>query len=167
MRGRPRLFGDESDRAVSPVVGVILMVAITVILAAVVAGVMMGFTDGLGEPAPTTSLAVTSEGSGAVVVQHRSGDGLDVNELTIVAYDSSGASVDSATVGSLAYAGVGGDGRVDPGDSLELSYSPSSSGGDSIDEVRIIHDPSDTPVMSHSSTIDDWGDGTADGTWDT
>jgi len=38
---RKKLIGKESDRAVSPVIGVILMVAITVILAAVIAAFVM------------------------------------------------------------------------------------------------------------------------------
>jgi len=38
-----------NDRAVSPVVGVILMVAIVVILAAVVAAALTGMTDGIGQ----------------------------------------------------------------------------------------------------------------------
>ena len=36
-----KLFGDEDERAVSPVIGVILMVAITVILAAVIAAFVL------------------------------------------------------------------------------------------------------------------------------
>ena len=47
-----RLFND--DDAVSPVIGVILMVAITVILAAVIASFVLGLGD-QNNPAPTTS----------------------------------------------------------------------------------------------------------------
>lgn len=38
---KEKLIGDESERAVSPVIGVILMVAITVILAAVIAAFVL------------------------------------------------------------------------------------------------------------------------------
>jgi len=43
---REKLIGNESDRAVSPVIGVILMVAITVILAAVIAAFVMDLGPG-------------------------------------------------------------------------------------------------------------------------
>ena len=41
MNLQKKLFGDEDERAVSPVIGVILMVAITVILAAVIAAFVL------------------------------------------------------------------------------------------------------------------------------
>ncbi|ELZ08041.1 hypothetical protein C478_18507 [Natrinema thermotolerans DSM 11552] len=41
-----KLVGDESERAVSPVIGVILMVAITVILAAVIAAFVLDLGQG-------------------------------------------------------------------------------------------------------------------------
>ena len=44
------------DRAVSPVIGVILMVAITVILAAVIASFVLQLGDSTGEPAPSPTI---------------------------------------------------------------------------------------------------------------
>ena len=44
-----KLVGNEEERAVSPVIGVILMVAITVILAAVIAAFVLDIGD-TGEP---------------------------------------------------------------------------------------------------------------------
>ncbi|WP_436934619.1 type IV pilin [Halovenus marina] len=61
------LFDNESDdgRAVSPVIGVILMVAITVILAAVIATFVLG----LGESVDSTAPQITfqCDGTDAVV----------------------------------------------------------------------------------------------------
>lgn len=48
-------FNTEDERAVSPVIGVILMVAITVILAAVIASFVLGLGD-QGEPAPNPTI---------------------------------------------------------------------------------------------------------------
>ena len=48
-------FKNGDDRAVSPVIGVILMVAITVILAAVIASFVLGLGD-QGEPAPNPTI---------------------------------------------------------------------------------------------------------------
>ncbi|WP_440769932.1 type IV pilin [Natronorubrum sp. DTA28] len=46
---RQKLIGSEDERAVSPVIGVILMVAITVILAAVIAAFVLDIGDDMGE----------------------------------------------------------------------------------------------------------------------
>jgi archaeal type IV pilus assembly protein PilA len=43
-----KLLGDEEERAVSPVIGVIMMVAITVILAAVIAAFVLDMGDSMG-----------------------------------------------------------------------------------------------------------------------
>lgn len=48
---RDRLIGDGEQRAVSPVIGVILMVAITVILAAVIAAFVLDLGDSVGQEA--------------------------------------------------------------------------------------------------------------------
>ncbi|ELY64710.1 type IV pilin [Natrinema versiforme] len=48
---RKKLVGNEQERAVSPVIGVILMVAITVILAAVIAAFVLDMGDSVEEEA--------------------------------------------------------------------------------------------------------------------
>lgn len=47
--------GEDSERGVSPVIGVILMVAITVILAAVIASFVLGLGDQTNETAPNVN----------------------------------------------------------------------------------------------------------------
>ncbi len=68
----------KEDDAVDPVIGVILMVAITVILAAVIAAFVFGM--GPPEQAPQASIrasAETLEGNISVVkLQHQGGDGI-------------------------------------------------------------------------------------------
>jgi flagellin-like protein len=56
------LFDD--DAAVSPVIGVILMVAITVILAAVIATFVLGLGDQVSDAAPQTSFSFDYDGTG-------------------------------------------------------------------------------------------------------
>ena len=51
MNIRAKLIGNEEERAVSPVIGVILMVAITVILAAVIAAFVLDLGGSIGEEA--------------------------------------------------------------------------------------------------------------------
>ncbi|PSP83148.1 type IV pilin [Halobacteriales archaeon QS_6_64_34] len=68
----------QDDDAVSPVIGVILMVAITVILAAVIATFVLGLGDSLSNQAPQASFAC--DGGDLI---HDGGDELDGANLYI------------------------------------------------------------------------------------
>lgn len=69
-----------SRRAVSPVVGVVLIVALTVVLAAVVGALAVGVGDAGNAPAA----AITAERTGnELTLTHHSGDPLDVTQLTV------------------------------------------------------------------------------------
>jgi flagellin-like protein len=58
---------DMDDRGVSPVIGVILMVAITVILAAVIASFVLGFGDSVSENVNAgASISENDDGTGTV-----------------------------------------------------------------------------------------------------
>jgi flagellin-like protein len=77
----------RDDDAVSPVIGVILMVAITVILAAVIASFVLGL-GGETEVAPTADFSFNFDpsangGDGAVKVTHSGGDNIRFDELHI------------------------------------------------------------------------------------
>jgi flagellin-like protein len=79
----------RDDGAVSPVIGVILMVAITVILAAVIASFVLGL-GGQTAVAPTADfqfdyndLPNGSADQGNLVVQHTGGDSIPESELYI------------------------------------------------------------------------------------
>ncbi len=76
-------FG-KNDEAVSPVIGVILMVAITVILAAVIAA----FVFGMGPPAnaPKTNLEITqaSVTTGNITLVHNGGDIIDLSRTSAI-----------------------------------------------------------------------------------
>ena len=95
----PPFAGD--DRAVPPVVGVVLMVGITVILAAVVGTVAVGFTDRFGQSTPQTSFGfaydaeppddgacspdLTDGGdTGNLTVTHESGEAVDGDQLYLL-----------------------------------------------------------------------------------
>ena len=68
-----QLFDD--NRAVSPVIGVILMVAITVILAAVIGTFVLGLSDQVGDTAPQASFGFDSPSAGnaSVTITHEQG----------------------------------------------------------------------------------------------
>ena len=79
MELRP-LLADE--RAVSPVIAVVLMVAVTVALAAVVGATVLGAGQGVEpSPAPQASFGFDfDESSQEVDVTHRGGDRIEVGE---------------------------------------------------------------------------------------
>ena len=58
-RGRSEANIRWDDRAVSKVVGVVLMVAIVITLSAVVAGMVSGFSGQLQDPAPQVAFEAT------------------------------------------------------------------------------------------------------------
>ena len=80
-----------ASRAVSPVIGVVLMVAIVVLLSAVLASLAMGFDGKLQEPAPNGGFERTYESSGAgntdnrpyVVITHEVGRTVDAEDILI------------------------------------------------------------------------------------
>ncbi len=77
---------EEGERAVSPVIGVILMVAITVILAAVIASFVLGLGD-TDDPAPSISFS-TDEGDYEFEMSITSGDSdADASNLEVIAVD--------------------------------------------------------------------------------
>lgn len=130
----------RADRGVSPVVGAVLMVGITVILAAAIGAMVldMGTT---AEPAPQASLSATVDaGTDELTLTHRGGDGLPSTRIRLVVtgdddrivlgpaspptvlrvggtvtVDVAAANVTSGTWGAMA--GAGGF-PVEPGDRL-------------------------------------------------
>jgi flagellin-like protein len=103
------LFTD--DDAVSPVIGVILMVAITVILAAVIASFVLGLGNQAQQSTPKASFnfqyesVPNHEDSGKLKISHDGGDSISTNELYIrgsgfnnTASDASAANEDSTDI---------------------------------------------------------------------
>jgi len=79
----------EDDRAVSPVIGIILMVAITVILAAVIGTFVLGLGDSVtGETAPQASWETADGPNSSVVVAHNGGDSVEASNLDVTIDDS-------------------------------------------------------------------------------
>lgn len=97
------LTGEGSERAVSPVIGVILMVAITVILAAVIGTFVLGLGDQVQETSPSaqydsSTFTFDVDGSGehtGLVVSHQSGDSIDPARIEITAAGSQAFSPDT------------------------------------------------------------------------
>lgn len=63
------------NRAVSPVIGIILMVAVTVILASTVGAAVLGMYDGGAETSPTASIDIDANtASDKITLTHKGGD---------------------------------------------------------------------------------------------
>ncbi len=79
---------EKKDKAVSPVIGVILMVAITVILAAVIASFVFGIGSKAPKAAPQVSLAAKAINDSAIEIDHNGGDSLLWNNIKIIVTNS-------------------------------------------------------------------------------
>ncbi len=76
-------FGRE-EKAVSPVIGVILMVAITVILAAVIASFVFGIGSKAPKAAPQVSLQAIAPADNKIIITHQGGDSILWNDTKII-----------------------------------------------------------------------------------
>jgi flagellin-like protein len=137
---------------VSPVIGVILMVAITVILAAVIGTFVLGLGDSLGDNQPTAQLSVDiDESTNTTTIEHNGGDSIESESLRVVMTSSA----DSNARGEATIAQ-----RLSVGDSVaNTSETPSSTAtlldtGDEV-RIRIIHQPSDSILLDRTIEIAD------------
>ena len=89
-------FTKKNDEAVSPVIGVILMVAITVILAAVIAAFVFGMA---GNISKTKVVMVSIQRTNATAVTATYEGGQDANSLGNVSFTVNGAAVTSGNMG--------------------------------------------------------------------
>ncbi|WP_089789658.1 type IV pilin [Natronobacterium haloterrestre] len=77
---RDKLVGSDEERAVSPVIGVILMVAITVILAAVIAAFVLDMGD-MGDQPPSTQFSWDEDVGSSVTITVTGGEDIDPDNL--------------------------------------------------------------------------------------
>lgn len=124
----------EED-AVSPVIGVILMVAVTVILAAVIASFVLGIGSGVGS-APQASFSVEFDPgtgnefqvgtNGTIEITHDGGDALDNSSVRVL--------VD----GNEATSGSWGSAEITAGDTYTIDESSESFDIGSGADVRVV-----------------------------
>ena len=149
-----QLFDDE--QAVSPVIGVILMVAITVILAAVIGTFVLGLGDQVQSTTPNAQFQIDYDAGGddfsdeddAVEVSHSGGDPVERSQISILvggetAYDGSSGGLQSPFDDGAANDGF--DTTISAGQKTTVTDS-STAGGNSIasdDEVQVIYESDD------------------------
>jgi len=134
-----KLFNDE--KAVSPVIGVILMVAITVILAAVIGAFVLNLGQGLQQTAPQASFSFDYNGSTNVTITHQSGDSIDAARLTTSGLEN----------GSVAWDGHNDlSGTVSAGTSAEFNNTADWA-GETVRVVWVSPDGSNSATLSQST----------------
>lgn len=121
------------ERAVSPVIGVILMVAITVILAAVIGTMVFGLTPTEESTPPIASVTVEGEdGEANISLIHNGGDAIDLQDLSVLLNGDDIRPDDlNNTLGS--------------GDRIHLETDPLAAD----DEIVLRHDPSGDLLARH------------------
>jgi flagellin-like protein len=126
------------DRAVSPVIGVILMVAITVILAAVIGTFVLGLGDQVSESAPQASFSFDFEadgdfdgGTGAsadyVNVTHEGGETLEASNIGVEG-DDGGLTDSSAFSGTISAGDTGVYTGVNSGETIRVVWTNPAGG---------------------------------------
>ncbi len=144
-----------AERAVSPVIGVILMVAITVILAAVIGTFVLGLGDQVSQTAPQATINVegVDTANDEITFRHGGGQDLAADDFRLVVAANNGdsftltssGSTDLSTAGEFTIDTAGttvasGWGQADwsgSGDTIDLSVS-----GVTDVTVTFVHEPS-------------------------
>ena len=124
----------EKDKGVSAIVGTILIVAITVVLAATVYGVLTGFGGLIGGCAPSGAIQVTTSGTHYSVSFNSLGKNVSLGNVEVKITNSAGTVVVSPALKNAAVVTAG---------SFSIEQNDSSS----------------TTLLTISSTIDVWGGG--------
>ncbi len=122
----------KNNKAVSPVIATILMVAITVVLAAVLYVMVMGFGGDGGGQAPTASL--TQSGNRLVI---SISDSYNITDTTAsIWFTVDGTKVLFSAFGNanITFVDAGGDGKVSESDYFEKT----TAGADDTYEIQIV-----------------------------
>ena len=126
-----KLFTEK--RAVSPVIGVILMVAITVILAAVIGAFVLGI-GGETQETPQASITLDNTSATEVEIRHRGGDTLLQDEFIL----NAGSETNTTPFGQ---------------DRLSAGQTVTTTDIDTLevdDEITLVHEPTGGVVASRT-----------------
>ena len=123
------LTADEENRAVSPVIGVILMVAITVILAAVIGTFVLGLGDQVQQTSPNAQWNWEINNNDNLNVTHEGGDSVTATNL-----EATGPAAPNGACSVSGGAQNWTDSDVSAGDTCEVTSSAPSPD----DEYRLI-----------------------------
>lgn len=80
----PHTNSDETQRAGSPVIGVILMVGISVVLSTTIGVAFLGFVNDLEDTSPNVQLDVEQTNESMITVQHRGGESITTERIQYI-----------------------------------------------------------------------------------
>jgi flagellin-like protein len=139
----------EEEDAVSPVIGVILMVAITVILAAVIGTFVLGLGDQVQQTSPNAQFSFDYDSTaGELEITHGGGDGVESEQISFAGdLTVAGTNTWTAVSGVAAQTVTAGDSvtLTDGGTNIDLDANPET--------VRVIWNADDG---DRSSTLAEW-----------
>ena len=143
------------DDAVSPVIGVILMVAITVILAAVIATFVLGLGDSVSNNAPQAQFSFDYEddefsSNDTIHVTHDGGDDLTLSEIQITVNGNDALEDDASDYDTT-------NNFKSTSGNAEIPSDPVSAGG----EYVIVED-SDTAIQNDQTVRVIWSNSNGD-----
>ena len=146
---KPDTIFNADDRAVSPVIGVILMVAITVILAAVIGTFVLGLGDSLGDNQPNAQISVSIDDANTaepqLTVDHNGGDSIASGALRIVVDEGTNSTANSSVFES----------RFSVGDSETATLETTGEDQAVRDvRVRVIHVASDSILVDRTIEVE-------------
>ncbi|PSP34437.1 type IV pilin [Halobacteriales archaeon QH_10_67_22] len=131
----------NGERGVSPVIGVVLMVAITVVLASTAAAFFIGIGNNSANTEPPTAgfdyKYDTVDGSQVLTLQHRGGDEIDPSNLEVVV---SGATCSNPEDPNRRYSPgelANSDSRITAGSTMELEETVLCNSGASSEELDL------------------------------
>jgi len=125
------------EKGVSPVIGVILMVAITVILAAVIASFVFGMASVAPAAPPSVHLtARTGSGAGAVEIKHMGGDPINCTEIIVLVNGKSDTNNYGFNCGNDKVLSVGESETINTG----------ADAGKSV-EITLVHTKTNKPIL--------------------
>lgn len=133
---QPKALLTDED-AVSPVIGVILMVAITVILAAVIASFVLGLGDTAAQSTPQASFTFDYEAGEPLTITHDGGDTIEAQELYVRGTKSSSEDIDKSWESSDV-------GDVDPSSEVAAGNSAEISSVDGEYDLRVVYESQDS-----------------------
>jgi flagellin-like protein len=151
LREKANGFGGD-ERAVSPVVGVALLIAITVILAAVIGFVVLN-TSNQTTDVPSARLDLAQTADSTITAVHDGGDGVSASNIEVVVVSDN----DDTTYRNDLTAG-GTSGELTTGDEITIGSSTfdndGTTGYDSGDTVRLVWNDPDSDRKSQLATFE-------------
>ena len=141
---------DRDERGVSPVIGVILMVAITVILAAVIASFVLGFGDSVNETVQAgVDVSENDDGTATVTwISEGTASSLEVSVEGVDGNVTLGQVGDSATIEY-------GDNGTDDDNTVNVTEDEAGNGDVQVTVIGIGSQGTRTVITQEEVTLDD------------